>query len=146
MDVMRKLELEQMKKELPTFSVGDTVRVSYRIREGQKSRIQVFQGTVIGVKGGGIRKTMKVRRIVAGEGVERTFPLHSPKLEGIEVTRMGKVRRAKLYYLRQRVGKATRVKQAFGKISATTESTGAIDAPSDAATEAVAEEAKVSAE
>ena len=115
MDVIRKLELEHMKSELPEFSIGDTVRVSYRIREGQKSRIQVFQGTVIAMKGGGIRKTMKVRRIVAGEGVERTFPLHSPKVEGIEVTRMGKVRRSKLYYLRQRVGKATRVKQAFGK-------------------------------
>ncbi|PIE25678.1 MAG: 50S ribosomal protein L19 [Planctomycetota bacterium] len=115
MDVIRKLELEHMKSELPEFSIGDTVRVSYRIREGQKSRIQIFQGTVIAMKGGGVRKTMKVRRIVAGEGVERTFPLHSPKVEGIEVTRMGKVRRGKLYYLRQRVGKATRVKQAFGK-------------------------------
>ncbi len=119
MDIIRKLETEQMKPTLPPFSVGDTVRVSYKIREGEKERIQVFQGTVIGVKGSGIRRTMKVRRIVAGEGVERTFPLHSPKLTDIEVTRMGRVRRAKLYYLRSRVGKATRVKQIFGKSYAT---------------------------
>ena len=118
MDVIQRLEAENMKKMLPKFSVGDTVRVSYMIREGQKERIQVFQGTVIGLKGGGIRQTVKVRRIVAGEGVERTFPMHSPKLKKVEVTRMGKVRRAKLYYLRQRVGKATRVKQTFGKIVA----------------------------
>ncbi|MDP6423497.1 MAG: 50S ribosomal protein L19 [Planctomycetota bacterium] len=115
MDIIRKLEAEQMKQELPTFSVGDTVKVSYQIREGDKERVQIFQGTVLGVRGSGIRRTMKVRRIVAGEGVERTFPLHSPKLAGIEVTRMGRVRRAKLYYLRQRVGKATRVKQIFVK-------------------------------
>ena len=115
MDVIRRLESEHMKKKLPPFSVGDTVRVSYKIREGDKERIQVFQGTVIGVRGSGIRRTMKVRRIVAGEGVERTFPLHSPKLTDIEVTRMGRVRRAKLYYLRSRVGKGTRVKQIFGK-------------------------------
>jgi len=115
MNIIRKLETEQMKKELPAFSVGDTVKVSYQIREGDKERVQVFQGTVLGVKGSGVRRTMKVRRIVAGEGVERTFPLHSPKLVDVEVTRMGRVRRAKLYYLRQRVGKATRVKQIFGK-------------------------------
>jgi len=119
MDVIRRLELEHMKKEPPVFAVGDTVRVSYRIREGEKERIQVFQGTVIGVRGSGIRRTMKVRRIVAGEGVERTFPVHSPKLAGVEVTRRGRVRRAKLYYLRGRVGKATRVKQIFGKAAVT---------------------------
>lgn len=115
MDVIRRLEVEQMKEKLPRFSVGDTVRVGYQIREGNKERIQFFQGTVIACRGSGIRRTMKVRRIVAGEGVERTFPLHSPKLQDIEVMRMGKVRRAKLYYLRSRVGKATRVKQIFGK-------------------------------
>ncbi|MCA8970936.1 MAG: 50S ribosomal protein L19 [Planctomycetes bacterium] len=115
MDVIHKLELEQMKRDIPRFSVGDTVRVGYQIREGNKERIQYFQGTVIAVRGSGLRRTMKVRRIVAGEGVERTFPLHSPKLSEIEVMRMGKVRRAKLYYLRSRVGKATRVKQIFGK-------------------------------
>ena len=115
MDIIHRLEVEQMKEKLPRFSVGDPVRVGYQIREGNKERIQYFQGTVIATKGSGIRRTMKVRRIVAGEGVERTFPLHSPKLQEIEVTRMGKVRRAKLYYLRSRVGKATRVKQIFGK-------------------------------
>lgn len=115
MDVIHRLEVEQMKKKLPRFSVGDTVRVGYQIREGNKERIQYFQGTVIATRGSGIRRTMKVRRMVAGEGVERTFPLHSPKLQDIEVTRMGKVRRAKLYYLRSRIGKATRVKQIFGK-------------------------------
>jgi len=144
MDVIRRLEIEQMKKELPVFSVGDSVRVSYKIREGAKERIQVFAGTVIAISGSGIRRTLKVRRIVAGEGVERTFPLHSPKLAHIEVTRMGKVRRAKLYYLRQRVGKATRVKQRFGKAM----SQAAIDAaPAQATAESESQEpAPVSAE
>ena len=117
MNVIRQLELDQMKKDLPDFSIGDTVKVSYKIREGQKERIQVFQGTIISIKGGGVRRTLKVRRIVQGEGVERTFPLHSPKLAEIEVTRSGKVRRSKLYYLRQRVGKGTRVRQDFAKDS-----------------------------
>ena len=111
MDVIHKLELEQMKRDIPRFSVGDTVRVGYQIREGNKERIQYFQGTVIAVRGSGLRRTMKVRRIVAGEGVERTFPLHSPKVESINVVRRGDVRRAKLYYLRDRVGKATRVRE-----------------------------------
>ncbi len=115
MDSIRRIELEQMKRKLPAFAVGDTVKVSYRIREGDKERIQVFQGTVIAIKGGGIRQTVKVRRIVAGQGVERTFPLHSPKLADIEVTQHGRVRRAKLYYLRDRVGKATRVRREFVK-------------------------------
>jgi len=117
MNSIRQIELDQMKKDLPEFSIGDTVKVSYKIREGQKERIQVFQGTIISIKGGGIRRTLKVRRIVQGEGVERTFPLHSPKLTDIEVTRSGKVRRSKLYYLRQRVGKGTRVRQDFAKDS-----------------------------
>ncbi len=97
MDVIQRLEAENMKKKLPKFAVGDTVRVSYMIREGQKERIQVFQGTVIGLKGGGIRQTVKVRRIVAGEGVESTFPMHSTKLKNVDVTRLGKVRRGKLF-------------------------------------------------
>ena len=117
MNAIRQLELDQMKKDLPDFSIGDTVKVSYKIREGQKERVQIFQGTIISIKGGGIRRTLKVRRIVQGEGVERTFPLHSPKLAEIEVTRSGKVRRSKLYYLRQRVGKGTRVRQDFAKDS-----------------------------
>jgi large subunit ribosomal protein L19 len=117
MNAIRQIELDHMNKDLPEFSIGDTVKVSYKIREGQKERIQVFQGTIISIKGGGIRKTLKVRRIVQGEGVERTFPLHSPKLADIEITRSGKVRRSKLYYLRQRVGKGTRVRQDFAKDS-----------------------------
>jgi large subunit ribosomal protein L19 len=114
------LEREYMKTEIPEFRVGDTVDVLVSIVETvevgrgkteEKERIQIFNGTVIARKGGGNRETFTVRRIVAGEGVERTFPLHSPKVKGIEVKRMGRVRRAKLYYLRDRTGKATRVKE-----------------------------------
>ncbi len=120
---MRRLDdLEQgyMKNDLPDFRIGDTVDVSVSIVETvevgrgkteEKERIQIFNGTVIRRKGSGNRETFTVRRIVAGEGVERTFPLHSPKVRGIEVKRMGRVRRAKLYYLRDRTGKATRVKE-----------------------------------
>jgi large subunit ribosomal protein L19 len=114
------IEREQMKDNIPDFRIGDTVDVSVAIREtvevgrGRtevKERIQVFNGTVIARKGSGSRETFTVRRIVAGEGVERTFPLHSPKVRDIKVRRMGRVRRAKLYYLRDRTGKATRVKE-----------------------------------
>jgi large subunit ribosomal protein L19 len=114
------IEQEQMKGDIPDFNIGDTVDVSVSIVETvevgrgkteEKERIQVFNGTVIARKGGGARETFTVRRIVAGEGVERTFPLHSPKIRGIKVRRMGRVRRAKLYYLRDRTGKATRVKE-----------------------------------
>jgi large subunit ribosomal protein L19 len=114
------LEQEQMKSDVPEFHVGDTVDVSVSIVERvevgrgkteEKERIQVFNGTVIARKGCGARETFTVRRIVAGEGVERTFPLHSPKIRGIQVRRMGRVRRAKLYYLRSRTGKATRVRE-----------------------------------
>ena len=114
------LEQEYMKDELPDFRIGDTVDVSVSIVETvevgrgkteEKERIQIFNGTVIRRQGSGNRATFTVRRIVAGEGVERTFPLHSPKVRNIEVKRMGRVRRAKLYYLRDRTGKATRVKE-----------------------------------
>jgi len=114
------IEQEQMKGEIPEFRVGDTVDVSVSIVETvevgrgkteEKQRIQIFNGTVIAKKGGGNRATFTVRRIVAGEGVERIFPLHSPKITDIQVRRMGRVRRAKLYYLRDRTGKATRVKE-----------------------------------
>jgi large subunit ribosomal protein L19 len=114
------LEQEYMKSEIPEFRIGDTVDVSVSIVETvevgrgkteEKERIQIFNGTVIGRKGSGNRATFTVRRIVAGEGVERTFPLHSPKIRDIKVRRMGRVRRAKLYYLRGRTGKATRVKE-----------------------------------
>lgn len=102
---------KSVKKDVPHFGVGDTVVVQYRIREGDKERIQPFEGVVIRYCGGGTRTTFTVRRIVAGEGVERTFPLHSPNLVDVKVTRQGLVRRARLYYLRKRVGKATRVKE-----------------------------------
>jgi len=111
MDFIGKLEGELTKLHSPNFSVGDTVDVHYRIREGEKDRIQIFTGTVIAIKGRGIRKNFIVRRIVQGEGVERTFPLHSPNIDKVEVTRKGEVRRAKLYYLRSRVGKATKVRE-----------------------------------
>jgi len=109
--VIRELERQHMKAKLPEFCIGDTVDVHVRIVEGEKERTQIFNGTVIARKGSGMRETFTVRRIVQGEGVERTFPIHSPKVVTVEVKRRGRVRRAKLYYLRDRVGKATRVKE-----------------------------------
>jgi large subunit ribosomal protein L19 len=99
------------KKDVPKFEIGDTVDVHQRILEGQKERVQVFNGVVIARRGEGMRAMFTVRRIVQGEGVERQFPLHSPKIAKIEVKRTGRVRRAKLYYLRDRVGKATRLRE-----------------------------------
>jgi large subunit ribosomal protein L19 len=110
-ELMNKAVAGSMKKEVPAFRIGDTVNVSVRIIEGEKERNQIFSGTVIGRKGSGISETFTVRRIVNNEGVERTFPVHSPKIAGIDVVRGGKVRRAKLYYLRDRVGKSTRLKE-----------------------------------
>lgn len=111
MDIIKALEAEQMKNNLPDFSVGDTVQVHYRVKEGNRERIQIFEGTVIKRQGGGVRETFTVRRLSYGVGVERTFPLHSPRVEKIVVTRKGKVRRAKLYYLRERQGKSAKVKE-----------------------------------
>ncbi|MBM4048009.1 MAG: 50S ribosomal protein L19 [Planctomycetes bacterium] len=111
MTIIETLEKEQMKPSVPKFRVGDTVDVHVKIIEGDKERIQVFSGTVIARRGRSIRETFTVRRIVQGEGVERLFQLHSPKVVDIKVAREGKVRRAKLFYLRKRVGKATRVEQ-----------------------------------
>lgn len=111
MGLLEDVQAEAMKKDLPEFNVGDTVDVRVRIREGEKERIQVFNGTVIGRRGSGMGETFTVRRIVAGEGVERVFPIHSPAVVGVEVTRRGHVRRAKLYYLRERKGKSARVKE-----------------------------------
>ena len=113
--IMALVEEANRKKELPTFAIGDQVDVHQRILEGQKERIQVFSGTVIARRGDGLRETFTVRRIVQGEGVERIFPIHSPKIASIEVKRTGEVRRAKLYYLRKRVGKATRLRERKGK-------------------------------
>lgn len=111
MDIIRTLEAEQMKQNLPDFQIGDTVRVHIKIKEGNRERIQMFEGTAIKKQNGGSRETFTVRRISYGVGVEKTFPLHSPIIETIEVTRKGKARRAKLYYLRDRVGKAAKTKE-----------------------------------
>lgn len=102
---------EQLKETVPSFQIGDTVRVHNKIKEGARERIQMFEGTVIARHGGGISETFTVRRVAYGVGVEKTFPIHSPNVAGIDVTRRGKVRRAKLYYLRDRVGKASKVKE-----------------------------------
>jgi large subunit ribosomal protein L19 len=111
-DVMLQIEQRNLAKDkLPEFEIGDTVEVQVRITEGDKSRIQLFSGTVIAMKHGGLRESFTVRRIVDGEGVERTFPIHSPAVVGVKVKRHGIIRRAKLYYLRDRVGKATRLKE-----------------------------------
>ncbi|MCP3918294.1 MAG: 50S ribosomal protein L19 [bacterium] len=115
MDLIQQIEQELGKKHLPAVHVGDTVEVHYQIREGEKERIQLFVGTIISIKGRGIRRTATVRRIVQGEGVERVFPIHSPRVKDVVVTRRGDVRRAKLYYLRDRVGKKTRVKELLGE-------------------------------
>src|SRR5579859_2163401 len=104
-----------LKKDVPDFTIGDQVEVHQRILEGQKERVQIFNGVVIARRGEGMREMFTVRRIVQGEGVERQFPLHSPKIAKIEVKRTGKVRRAKLYYLRDRVGKATRLRERRAK-------------------------------
>ncbi|KPK65052.1 MAG: 50S ribosomal protein L19 [Planctomycetes bacterium SM23_32] len=110
-DLIRSIEEQHMKPTVPAFRVGDTVDVAVRIREAGKERTQVFTGTCIARKGGGNRETFTVRRIVQGEGVERVFPLHSPNIQSIEVRRRGRVRRAKLHYLRQRTGRASRVQE-----------------------------------
>lgn len=111
LDIIREIEAEQIKNDLTQFNVGDTIRIDVRIKEGAKERIQAFEGTVIKKQNGGLRETFTVRRVAYGTGVERTFPINSPMIEGIKVVRRGKVRRAKLYYLRDRVGKAAKVKE-----------------------------------
>lgn len=111
MDALKLIEKDSTKAELPKFNIGDTVKVSVNIREGQRERIQMFEGTVIAIKGLGISKTFTVRRLSYGVGVERVFPMHSPNVVDVKVVRSGKVRRAKLYYLRDRVGKAAKVKE-----------------------------------
>jgi large subunit ribosomal protein L19 len=111
MNTIDLLELEQMKKNIPTFKVGDTVKVQVKIVEGDKQRIQAYQGVVIGRQGGSIRESFTVRKISNGIGVERVFPLHSPNIEAIEIVTRGHVRRAKLYYLRNLRGKAARIRE-----------------------------------
>ncbi|MBE6469503.1 50S ribosomal protein L19 [Collinsella vaginalis] len=109
MDYIRAIERQQIREDIPQVRVGDNVKVHYRIKEGERERIQVFQGDVIRMSGAGSRETFTVRKLSFGIGVERTFPLHSPKIGKLEVVRHGKVRRAKLYYLRDKVGKAARI-------------------------------------
>ena len=110
-EIIKNIEAAELKAEVPVFNVGDTVKVYAKIKEGNRERIQIFEGTVLKRQGTGARETFTVRRISYGVGVERTFPVHSPKLDHIEITRRGRVRRAKLYYLRDRVGKASKVKE-----------------------------------
>ena len=113
MDALKLIEQSSMKAEAPVIEVGDLVKVHVRIKEGEKFRIQIFEGTVIAKKHGGISETFTVRRVAHGCGIERVFPLHSPVVDKVEVVRYGKVRRAKLYYLRDRVGKAAKVKAKY---------------------------------
>ena len=114
MDILKSIEHEQLKNKIPEFRIGNTVRVHVRIKEGNKERIQVFEGIIIKKQGGGVNATFTVRRISYGVGVEKTFLVHSPMVEKVEVVRVGKARRAKLYYLRDRVGKAAKTKEKIG--------------------------------
>ena len=114
-EIIRSIEAEQMKSNLPDIYVGDTVKVGVKIQEGNKFRVQPYEGVVIAMRNGGINETITVRKVFQGVGVERVFLLHSPRIESIKIIRRGKVRRAKLYYLRDRVGKATRIKQRFDR-------------------------------
>ncbi|MCR4682470.1 MAG: 50S ribosomal protein L19 [Clostridiales bacterium] len=111
MDYIAAMTKEQLKSEIPTINVGDNVRVHNRIKEGTRERIQMFEGTVIAKRNGGISETFTVRRVSYGVGVEKTFPIHSPNVVAVDITRSGDVRRSKLYYLRDRVGKASKVKE-----------------------------------
>ena len=115
MDMIRLIENEQLRNNIPDFSVGDTVRVLVKVVEGSREKLQAFEGIVIQRQNGGLRETFTVRKISYGVGIERTFPLHSPRIDTIEIVRRGRVRRAKLFYLRERLGKAARVKMADEK-------------------------------
>ncbi len=111
MDLIRALTEDMIRKDIPDFNVGDNVKVYVKVREGSRERVQLFEGTVIARKGGGVSETITVRKFSYGVGVERTFPINSPNIDKLEVSRRGKVRRSKLYYLRDRVGKAAKVKE-----------------------------------
>jgi large subunit ribosomal protein L19 len=113
--IIRDIEAEQLKTDLPIIYVGDTVRVGVKIKEGEKFRVQPYEGVVISMRNGGINETITVRKVFQGVGVERVFLVHSPRIDNIKVMRRGKVRRAKLYYLRKRIGKATRIQQRFDR-------------------------------
>ncbi|BBB31937.1 large subunit ribosomal protein L19 [Thermotomaculum hydrothermale] len=111
MDIIQEFEKKQLRNDIPQFKPGDTLKVYVKVKEGEKERIQIFQGLCIARKHGGLRETFTVRKISQGVGVERIFPLHSPFIEKIEVVRVGKVRRAKLYYIREKIGKKARIKE-----------------------------------
>jgi len=145
-ELIKKVAEKSMKKDLPNFRVGDTVKVYTKIVEGDKERIQVFRGTVIARRGSGTSETFTVRRIVANEGVERIFPIHSPSLVNVEVVRSGKTRRAKLYYLRQRVGKATRLKEIAVESSTSSQDQQAEEKPSSMPEEEKEEQSQESTE
>ena len=111
MDFIKLIEQEQLKSNVPVLNIGDTVKVHVKVKEGTRERLQAFEGTIIAKKGEGVKETFTVRRLSYGVGVERIFPVHSPKIDHIDIVRKGKIRRAKLYYLRDRVGKASKVKE-----------------------------------
>ena len=123
MNKIRLVEAKHLKKEIPEFSVGDTLKIQVKIVEGDKMRLQAFEGVVIARKGSGIQESFTLRRISYGEGVERTFPLHSPFVEKIEVLKRGKARRAKLYYLRKKIGKKTKIEEKEERVEAKIEET-----------------------
>ena len=114
MDALKLIAQDSLKAEKPSFEIGDTIRIGVKIREGERERIQAFEGTVIAKRGSGVSETFTVRRVSYGVGVERVFPIHSPNVADVKIIRRGKVRRAKLYYLRDRVGKASKVKEKIG--------------------------------
>lgn len=124
--LLKAVEAEQVKKDVPAFNIGDTVRISVRVEEGDKTRTQLFEGTVIAKAGSGIRQSFTVRRVSFGEGVERNFPVHSPTVQKIEVVRKGKVRRAKLYYLRKSTGKKSRIEENRREESQQTQPTASV--------------------
>jgi len=140
MDIIKSIEHEQMKNKIPDLKVGNSVKVHVRVKEGNRERIQVFEGIIIKVQGGGVNKTFTVRRISYGVGVEKTFLVHSPAVEKVEVTRVGKARRAKLFYLRDRLGKAAKTKEQIGARIETNEITVKEDLSVEAPEEAPAVE------
>ena len=141
MDIIKSIEHEQMKNKIPDLKVGNSVKVHVRVKEGNRERIQVFEGIIIKVQGAGVNKTFTVRRIASGVGVEKTFLVHSPVVEKVEVTRVGKARRAKLFYLRERLGKSAKTKEQVGARIETNEITIKEDLVEEAPVEAAPEEA-----
>ena len=146
MDIIKSVEHEQLKNKIPELRVGNTVRVHQRIKEGNRERVQVFEGIIIKKQGGGVNATFTVRKIAYGVGVEKTFMVHSPMVEKVEVVRVGKARRAKLYYLRDRVGKAAKTKEQIGARIEDREITIKEDLAEEPVAEEVKEEATVKAE